>query len=163
MAALDRNVKFTCGNCGTSVTKLNLSRHKLRCSGGILYWPDFPNIFTKSKDDLIYHFAKKHSAAAPKNNHTCKECSIEFPCFYSPRQHKQRYYTAETNSRGDKVDLQSVVDAGDNKSFEEDLQSYRHFLVDSEIQKRRHCVFNFVVDNLTAQVIEENWIMLWIN
>ena len=28
MPALDRNVKVTCGNCGTQVTKLNLSHHK---------------------------------------------------------------------------------------------------------------------------------------
>ena len=38
------------------------------------------------------------------------------------------------------MDLQSLVDAGDDKSFEKDLQSYRHFLVDSEIQKKTLCV-----------------------
>ena len=37
----------------------------------------------------------------------------------------------------------------------EELQSCRHFLVDSEIQKGRHSVFNFAVNNLTAQFIEE--------
>ena len=51
--------------------------------------------------------------------------------------------------------MQSIADAGDDKTLEEELQSCRHFLVDSEIQKRRHSVFNFVVNNLTAQVIEE--------
>ena len=51
--------------------------------------------------------------------------------------------------------MQSLADAGDNKSQEEELQSCRHFLVDSKIQKGRHSVFNFVVNNLTAQVIEE--------
>ena len=44
----------------------------------------------------------------------------------------------------------------DDQSLREELQSCRHFLVDSEIQKGRHSVFNFVVNNLTAQVIEEN-------
>ena len=73
MPALDRNVNVTCGNCGTSVTKLNLSRHKSRRSGGFLYCPKCPNFSTKSGDDLNYHIAKKHSAAGPKNNHTCKE------------------------------------------------------------------------------------------
>ena len=43
----------------------------------------------------------------------------------------------------------------DDQSFREELQSCRHFLVDSEIQKGRHSVFNFAVNNLTAQVIEE--------
>ena len=51
--------------------------------------------------------------------------------------------------------MQSIADAGDDKSVEEELQSCRHFWVDSEMQKRRHSVFNFVVNNLTAQVIEE--------
>ena len=37
----------------------------------------------------------------------------------------------------------------------EELQSCRHLLVDFEIQKGRHSVFNYAVNNLTAQVIEE--------
>ena len=43
----------------------------------------------------------------------------------------------------------------DDQSLREELRSCRHFLVDSEIQKGRKIVFNFVVNNLTAQVIEE--------
>ena len=42
----------------------------------------------------------------------------------------------------------------DDQSLREELQSFRLFLVDSEIQKGRHSVFNFVVNNLTVQVIE---------
>ena len=70
MPALDRNDKVTCENCGPSVTKCNLSRHKLRCSGETLYCSERANFFTKSRDYLNYHFAKKHSAAGPNNNHT---------------------------------------------------------------------------------------------
>ena len=51
--------------------------------------------------------------------------------------------------------MQGFADAGDDKSLEEELQWCRHFMVDSETQKGRHSVFNFVVINLTAQVIEE--------
>ena len=51
--------------------------------------------------------------------------------------------------------MQSLAEAGDDKSSEEELQSCRHFLVDSELQKGRHSAFNFVVNNLRAQVIEE--------
>ena len=43
----------------------------------------------------------------------------------------------------------------DDQSLREELQSCKHFLVDSEIQKGRHSVFNVAVNNLTAQVIEE--------
>ena len=155
MPGLDRNVKVTCDKCGTQTTKNNIVRHKTRCSAGTLYCTQGPNFSTTSQDDLNYHIAKKHSAAGPKNNHTCKECSIEFPSFYSLRHHKQRYHRAETTSGAEKADIQGLADAGDDKSLEEELQSFRHFLVDSEIQKGRHSVFNFVVNNLTAQVIEE--------
>ena len=48
-----------------------------------------------------------------------------------------------------------IVGDVDDQSLREELQSCRHFLVPSEIQKGRHSVFNFVVNNLTAQVIEE--------
>ena len=98
---------------------------------------------------------KKHSAAGPKSNHTCKECRIEFPNFHSLRQNKQLYHTGETTSSGEKANMQNLADAGVDKSREEELQSCRHFLVDSQIQKGRHSVFIFVVNNLTAQVIEE--------
>ena len=40
------------------------------------------------------------------------------------------------------------------QSLREEIQSCRHFLVDSELQKVRHSVFNFAVNNVTAQVIE---------
>ena len=43
----------------------------------------------------------------------------------------------------------------DDQSLREELQSCRHFLVDSEIHKGRPSVFNFVFNKLTAQVIEE--------
>ena len=43
----------------------------------------------------------------------------------------------------------------DDQSLREQLQSCRKFLVDSVIQKGRHSVFNFAVNNLTAQVIDE--------
>ena len=51
--------------------------------------------------------------------------------------------------------MQSPADVGDDKSLGEKLKSCRHFLLDSEIQKERQSVFNFVVNNLTAQVIEK--------
>ena len=37
---------------------------------GTLYCANSPNISTKSRDEINYHIAKKHSAAGPKNDHT---------------------------------------------------------------------------------------------
>ena len=78
MPALDRNVKVTCGNCGTSVTKQQLSQHKSLCSGGTLYCPICPNFSTKSRDDLTYHIAKKHCAAGPKTITQVKNAALSF-------------------------------------------------------------------------------------
>ena len=134
MPALDRNQKFMCDKCGTQTTKNNVVRHRTRCSAGTLYCTQCPNFSTTAQADVSYHIAKNHSAAGPKNNHTCKKCSIEFPRFYSLRHHKKRYHTAETTSSGEKADMQSLADAGDDKILEEELQSCRHFLVDSQKQ-----------------------------
>ena len=88
MPVLDRNVKITCENCGTSEPKINLSRHKSRCSGGTLYCPKCPDSSTKSRDDLNYHIAKQHSVAGPPKTYKCKLCHAEFPSFYALLQHR---------------------------------------------------------------------------
>ena len=51
--------------------------------------------------------------------------------------------------------MEDIVGDVDDQNLREELQPCGHFLVDSEIQKGRHSVFNFAVNNLTAQVIEE--------
>ena len=53
------------------------------------------------------------------------------------------------------MEMQSLADAGVDKSLEEELHPSVHFLVDSETQKGRRSVFNFVGNNLTAQVNRE--------
>ena len=51
--------------------------------------------------------------------------------------------------------MEDIVGDVDDQSLREEFQSCRHFLVESEIPKGRHSVFNFAVNNHTAQVIEE--------
>ena len=155
MPAFDRNVKVTCGNCGTSVTKQKKSRHKSRCSGGNMYCPKCPNFSTTSKDDLNYHNAKNYSAAGLKNCHTCKECHAQFPGFYALCQHKNSQHGTQIGFGASNIDVEDIVRDVDNQSLREELQTCRHLLVVSEIQKGSHSVFNFVINNLTAQVIEE--------
>ena len=155
MPALDRDVKVTCGDCGTAVTKKHLSRHKLSCSGGTLYCQKCPNFSTKSRDDLNYHFAKQHSAAGPSKTYTCKLCHADFPGFYALRQHKNTKHGTQIEFGASNIDVEGIVGDVDDQSLRRELQSCRHFLIDSEIQKGRHNLFNFPVNKLTAQVIEE--------
>ena len=155
MPSLNRNEKDTCGDCRTSVTNYHLTRHKLRCSGGALYCPKCPNFFTKSTDDLNYHIAKQHSAAGPSKTYKCNLCHAEFPGFYALRQHKNTEHGKQIGFGASIIDVEDIMGDVDNQSLTEELQSCRHFLVHSEIQNRRHSVFNFAVNNLTAQVFEQ--------
>ena len=155
MPALDRNVKHSCENCGTSITKKNLSRHKSRCSDGTLFCTQCPNFSTKSRDDLFYHFAKQHSIAGPSKTYKGKLCYAEFPGFYALRQHKNTQHGTQIGFGVSNIDVEDIVEDVDDQNLREELQLCKHILVDSEIQKGRFSVFNFAVNNLTAQVIEE--------
>ena len=155
MPSLIRKEKVSCEYCGTQVTRINLSRHKKRCSAGTLYCTQCPNFSTLSQDDLNYHIAKQHSAAGPSKTYKCTLCHAEFPGFYALRQHKNTQHGTQIGFGASNIDVEDIMRDVDDQSLREELQSCRHFLVDSELQKGRHSVSNFAVNNLTAQVIEE--------
>ena len=113
-----------------------------------------PISLQKLRDDLIYHIAKEHSAAGPSKTYKCKLCHAEFPGFYALRQHENTQHGKQIGFGASNIDVEDIVGDVDDQSLREELQSCRHFLGDSEIQKGRHSVFNFAVINLTAQVIE---------
>ena len=113
------------------------------------------NFYTLSQDNLNYHIAKQHSAAAPSKTYKCKLCYAEFPGFYALRQHKNTQHGKQIGFGASNIDVEDIMGDIDDQRLREELQSCRHFLVDSEIQKGRHSVFNFAVNNLTGQVIEE--------
>ena len=108
-----------------------------------------------SLNHLIYHIAKQHSVAGPSKTYQCKLCHAKFPGFYALRQHKNTQHGTKIGFGASNIDVEDLVVDVDDQRLREELQSCRHFLVDSEIQKGRHSVFNFAVNNLTAQVIEE--------
>ena len=152
MPALDRNVKVTCRNCGTSVTKKHLSRHKSSSNGGTLYCANSPNFSTKSRDDLIYHIAKKHATPRVKTTHKCKVCFKEFSGFYALRQHKTSEHGIQRNST--EFDVNNFLEDDDAELMEE-LQACQHFLVDSELEKGRHRVFLFAMSTFDNSLINK--------
>ena len=152
MPALDRNVKVTCGNCWTSVTKKNLSRQKSSCSGGTLYCANCPNFSTKSWDDLIYHIAKQHATPPLKSTQNCKICFEEFSGFYALRQHKRSKHGLQMKSV--ELDVSNFLE-DDDADLKEELQACQHFLIDSELEKRRHRVFNFAMSTFDNSLINE--------
>ena len=119
MPSLNRHEKVTCENCGTQTTKLNLARHKKRCSAGTLYCIQCSNFSTKSQNDLIYHFAKKHSAPKIDVNFKCKLCHQEFPGLHALRQHKNTQHGMQIGSGTRDVDVESMVGDVDDQSLRE--------------------------------------------
>ena len=152
MPALDRNVKVNCGNCGTSVTKKHLSRHKLNCSGGTLYFAICPNFSIKSRNDLNYHMAEKHATARVKTTHKCKICFKEFSCFYALRQHKTSEHGIQMKSA--EFDVNDFLE-DDDACLKEERQACQHFLVDSELEKGRHRVFTLAMSTFDNFLINE--------
>ena len=145
MPTLDRNVKVACGDCGSSVTKYNLSRHKWRCSGGALFCPKSPNFSTKSREDLNYHIAKKHSVPRPPITYKCKLCHAEFPGFYALHQHKNSQHGTQIGFGANDIYVEDIVGDFGDQSLREKLESFKHFLTDTEMENGRHTVLNFAM------------------
>ena len=155
MPALDRNVNVTCGICGTSVTKKNLSRHKSWCSGGTLYCTQCPNFSTKSQKDLNYHIAKKHSAPKLDVTFKCKLCYQVFPRFYAIRQDRNTQHGMQIGSRTRDVVVEHIMGDVEDHSLREELHSCQHFLVDSEHERPRNKAFNHAVDTVNETIVNK--------
>ena len=155
MPSLNRNEKVTFDNCGTQTTKLNLACHNKRCSVGTLYSTQCPNFSTKSRNDLNYHIPKKHSAPKPDITLKCKLCFQEFPGFYALRQHRNAQHGMQVGSGTRDVHVEHIVGDVEDHSLREELRSCQHFLVDSELERARHKVFNYAVETLNETIVNE--------
>ena len=104
MPSLNRYEKVTCENSGTQTTKLNLARHKKRCSAGTLNCSQCPNFSTKLQNDLNYHIAKK---PAKKSRNLISPLSVNyvmqnFPAF-------MLYVNIETLNMDQKWDSERTI------------------------------------------------------
>ena len=155
MPSLNRYEKVTCQNCGTQTTKLNLARHKKRCSAGTLYCTQCPNFSTLSQDDLNYHIVKKHSAPKPSITYKCKLCHAEFPGFYALRQHRNTQHGSQMGFGANNINVEDIVGDVDDPSLREELESCNHFLTDTELENGRHRVFNFAMSSFEMSVLND--------
>ena len=153
MPALDGNVKVTCGDCGTSVTKKHQSRHKSSCSGGTLYCPKCPNFSTKARDDLNYHIAKKHSVPRPSITYKCKLCHADFTGFYALRQHQNTQHGTPIGFGANNINVEDLVGDVDDQSLRENLESCKYFLTDTEMENGRNSVFNFAMSSFDMSLL----------
>ena len=160
MPALDRNRKVVCDNCGTQVSKQNLAKQKMKSSVGTLYCSQCPNFSAKSRNDFYNHIAKTHGAPKPKIAQTCKECKEELTGFCALRQHKNKVHGHSFETSG----ISSPLLYGINDdSLKEKIRACQHFLVNSQMEKKRHTVFIFALDVSVLMNSIQSWIMCFNN
>ena len=53
------------------------------------------------------------------------------------------------------VDVKLIVEDVEDHRLREELRSCQHFLVDSELEKARHKVFNYAVEALNETIVNE--------
>ena len=152
MLSLTCNEKTTCGKCGTQIRKLNLARHKKGCSAGTLYCTHCPNFAKKSQNDLNHHIAKN---TVPK---TCRSLKMNTLLFrvsrvHALRQHKKTQYGFPIKATN--VELDDINSEIYDSNLREELRSSQPFLVDSELERARHKVFNYAVKSFNKAIVNE--------
>ena len=100
---------------------------------------------------MNYHIAKKHGVPKSKIAHTCKVCKEEFASFYAPRQHKSKMHGFNLK----KPDSSPLVNDIDDDSLKEELRAFEHFLVVSEFERGQHKVFNYAVETLNTEIVND--------
>ena len=53
------------------------------------------------------------------------------------------------------VDVEHIMGDVEDHSLREELRSCQHFLVDSELERARHKVFNYAVETLNEAIVNE--------
>ena len=134
-------------------TRINLGRHKKRCLVGTLYFAKSPNFSTGSRADLNFHIAKKHSLSQRTKNHKCQLCHQVFCWGYSLRLPRQKVDNAQNVSEIKNVVVTQLVEQIDVESSKEDLETFKLFLVDSDMKNGRHEVLSFAMEILDAHTL----------
>ena len=52
--------------------------------------------------------------------------------------------------------MSPLVDDIDDDSLKEELRACEHFLVDSDFERRRHKMFNYAVETLNTEIVNDN-------
>ena len=91
MPYLNHNEKVSFENCGTQTTQLNLARHRKRCSAVSTICSSCTNLSTKSRAEMNYRIARKHSKPTARK---CKISDKDFHSFYKLREQKRKEHGA---------------------------------------------------------------------
>ena len=146
MSALNRNEKMNCEDCAQEYRRADAARHRKRCEKQKEHKCPNCHFYTKNKEEMGYHVAKKHAQPSSKHSTDCPSCEQEFPSYYSLQQHQRKEHGAKQRKPSNTVaDLNKIVEEeGENgEKLKEELSACQHFLVDTEMDNGRHKLFNF--------------------
>ena len=109
---------------------------------------------------LDYHRVTKHGRKLEINRFTCSECMLNFHSFYILRKHKQTFRRIKkqpTEAVSIEFDFETIM--GDNaiQELRDELNSVKHFLVDSESFRGKHKVFNLAAGELNPLLIADDF------
>ena len=146
--------RVECDECGSSVYRRNLPRHKQAHRNGIFFCPTCPQFKAKSQSELAFHQARRHVGHDNVPNPLlCPICQLDFNSFYGLQQHKNRVHGARRRiEMGDPVDL-SAYD--DDEQLKEELQSVQHFLRDHTVHAKHQTVYNFKLSDTSHESVEQ--------
>ena len=102
---------------------------------------------------MSYHFAREHSAPKPADTFGSKLCYQKFTGFCASRQHKNFQHGCPIKTTN--VDPDDIMNKVDDANLKKELRSYQHFLVDSKLERARHKVFIYAIENLNAKILDE--------
>ena len=126
MPALNRNEKVKCEECGQEYRRADNARHRKRCEKQEEHKCSKCHFYTKNKDEMNYHVAKKHAPASSKQSTVCSSFEQEFASYYSLQQHRRKEYGAKQRKPSDTVaDLNKIVEeeGEDGEKFKEELSA----------------------------------------
>ena len=97
------------------------------------------------------------STAPPKFDVTfkCKIFYHEFSGDYALRQNRNTQHGVQIVSRTRDVDMEHIVGDVEARRLREELHSCQRFLMDSELVRARHKVFNNAVETLNETIVNE--------
>ena len=104
---------------------------------------------------MIYPIAKKHSEATARIVHKCKRFDKDFHSFFNFPEHKQKEHGAQRGSVAQSSNVGQLMGDNDGNGMKEELETCKHFLVDSEMENGRHRVWNCAMDYLDPKYLLE--------
>ena len=110
MPAINQNEKVKCKDCGQEYRRSCAPRHRNRCEKQEEHKCPNCHFYTKSKEEMDHHVAKKHAEPSSKQSTVCPSCEQDFPIFYSLQQHRRKEHRAKQRKPSDIVaDLNKIL------------------------------------------------------